>query len=213
MRLMVPSFLVLALAGCVSDSGQAGPKQGDLGGPCFANNTCNTNLACVLVSGAGVCQQPDATAGDAVADQGVADSTTSDASDASASGDADAGTPCSATPTMACPNLDCLAQTQECCAQSGACVVNSTGCNSQPTWTCTAKSQCPNAFCCIAGSVAQQNTCPPTWMTNGGASCSANVCTSSFYEVCTTNSECPSSRPTCTTVQLQGMNSYVGLCM
>ncbi len=199
MRLWVSSCLAVSLLlACVSDNGPTGPNQGELGGPCFANNTCKDNLVCTLANGSAVCQQPDGSSSDAVADQG-----------------GDGATPCTEQGSRACTGVQCAGtSTPECCAQSTQCVASSADCNSMPTWTCTAKSDCSGgAFCCIAGAVSQASACPQEWMVNGGASCSVNECSNSFYEVCSTSSECPPSHPTCTAVHMQGIGQILGLCL
>ena len=216
MRLFVSSFLAVALVACVSNNGPSGPNQGELGGPCFANDTCKDNLVCSLANGSAVCQQPDGSSTDAVADQGAPDSIApGDASEGGQGGDAGEGGTCNVQPARACLNQQCVGTGMpECCAQSGQCVASSADCNNLTTWTCTAKADCPsNGSCCIAGSVAQASACPPTWMVNGGASCNANACTGSYYEVCTSSSECPPAHPTCTAVDIQGIGYTVGLCL
>jgi hypothetical protein len=55
---IVCSIVGICVFGCGGPA--TGPAQGDLGGACFPNNTCNAGLVCTLVSGNAVCEQSDA---------------------------------------------------------------------------------------------------------------------------------------------------------
>ena len=100
-KLALCAFLATA---CV-DSGDAADAaaQGSLGGPCFANNTCNSGLDCVLVNGKGVCQAGDASVQDASSDATTSDATGDAPNDTTASdAPVDAGCDSGLTPGAVC---------------------------------------------------------------------------------------------------------------
>src|SRR5258707_5616557 len=111
MRFLAAASCALAL-GCVGGD-SSGKPPGSLGGPCFANNTCNTGLACVLNNGSGVCEQPDATTTDAPADS-PADAVT----DAGTEAEAEASCQQTVTPREPCSSS---CDGGVCCPTVGTC--------------------------------------------------------------------------------------------
>lgn len=205
------SYALLCIA-CV-DGGDAGDAatQGSLGGPCFANNTCNSGLDCVLVNGKGVCEQADATADQTTSDEGGNDATqTTDVA-----GDVapvDAGCEATVAAQPACLG-NCSGQI--CCALSGQCYQSGCGVNCNgggSCWGCTRGSDCSGMPCC-ATSATIQGTCPPTATIdpNQGAYCNSS-CPNGLF-LCGNNADCPTSAPTCVGANVSGIaHSTIGVC-
>ncbi len=205
-------FAIPFTIACVSNGDTSTKPQGSLGGPCFANNTCNAGLDCILENGSGICEQPDATVADApndvVGDQSTNDVTTNDASDGGA--DAEAG--CTASLSHACPNFDCHGQAEECCANLGTCGLNSADCNGQPLWQCVKGGDCASNFpCCLTATISNANACPPTGQAAAGSTCATGNSCGSDFQLCESSSECGGK--VCTAVSLGGISANVGLCM
>jgi hypothetical protein len=201
------------LLGCVGggDTSDAATI-GSLGGPCFANNTCNANLVCVLVSGKGVCQESDAGGGDATVDQSVdqsvADTSTSDAT-------SEASDACAQlTPARACTQ-GCSGGTSICCEQLGQCSSTAGACGNSAAWPCQTKGDCTNMFCCADGiTLNSGQTCPPIaqMLTTSQASCFGS-CPSNSYSMCLSNADCPQNTPNCVGVLFTQINKPLGICM
>lgn len=199
---------------CVNGGDDSTAKpQGSLGGPCFANNTCNAGLDCVLQNGSGICEQGDATIADSPTNDVVVDQSNDVSTNDAGDGGAEAEAGCTASPHNACPNFDCHAQSMSCCANTGACGQSTTDCNGPAPWACVKGGDCNTNFpCCLSATIAQPNACPPFAQVSAAAQCgSSNQCGSGTYQLCITNGECPSG--TCTAISLSGVNSYVGFCM
>ena len=207
--------------GCVGGDSSNGKSPGTLGGPCFANNTCNTGLSCVLENGAGVCEGADGSVLDAPADQSTSDVTTTDsASDAPADVN-DAGCSQSLAPSTACPNQSCDnpdAGTTACCPKTGQCVdaINNCSNGQIPIWSCQSRADCVNQFCCVAVNNLSFDTCPPsgqfdTSLTdqNATAACSAS-CSSAQVALCANSGDCP-QQTTCVGVAV-GLGQPLGIC-
>ncbi len=205
------------LVGCVGggDTSDAA-TMGSLGGPCFANGTCNTGLVCGLVNGKGVCQESDAGGSDATVDQtvdqSVADTSTSDVSDATS---IDANDACTQTlaPSRACAQG--CGTNSNCCELDGTCSQTPSGCPSGAAWPCQTRGDCTsNMFCCANGITFNNANCPPIaqMLSSSQASCSA-TCQTGTYATCLTNGDCPSNTPTCIGVNFTQINTSLGICM
>lgn len=174
----------IAIVACVGDAATppATGSRGELNGPCFANGTCNTGLACNVVDGAAKCVAAD---GGAPADAGV------DASDA--------GLPVCSLGTTQFPctgqmmGAGCYGATQTCAI---------TGCN-DPTnqrWECFSPNQCSTLPCCVPADSATLHTgknCTqgalemmPAITT--GSSCGTGLaCKINETQLCQFNAQCP----------------------
>jgi hypothetical protein len=200
------------LLGCVSgEETSDAATQGSLGGPCFANNTCNANLTCVLVNGKGVCEQSDATTTSETGSDATQDQTTQDVTGDVAP--ADAGCEASVTAQPACLG-NCGLSGDLCCPISGQCFQSGCvgNCNGSPCWLCSSKSDCPGNFCC-APNAAIQGACPPTATVdvNDSTFC-ASTCPNVLY-LCVTSNDCPSTAPTCVPATATGLaHSTIGVC-
>jgi hypothetical protein len=205
----------LAFVACVDggDSGDAA-TQGSLGGPCFANNTCNANLTCVLVNGKGICEQGDATTDQTTTDAG-SDVVTQDQTTQDVTGDVapvDAG--CEATVLAQPACFGCAGQ--NCCPTSAQCYQSGCGVNCNfPCWSCTRGSECGGGglFCCDPNATVQP-TCPPTATIdlNPTTGCSS-TCTNGLF-LCQTNGDCPQTAPTCVGANVSGLaHTSIGVCM
>lgn len=198
----------VAMAACVGDapSPSATAAQGVLNGPCFANGTCNGELACTVVDGTAKCTP--ATLPPPVGD-------------ASSPTDAAPTVPPDGAPTqpVACkfqttpfpcgapmPPTVCYGATQSCTL---------TGCN--PTdiaWACNSARQCGTA-CCVAptdGTLAVGANCTEGTLlmkagTSTGSTCStATACQPGEAQLCQANSDCPKGQR-CTPVKVIGANA------
>lgn len=207
--------LALALFACVGgDDTTDAATQGSLGGPCFSNNTCNTGLACVLVSGKGVCEQGDASVQDASGDTTVSDVASSDVGsdvtkDVSAS---DSGCSTTLTPAHACAN-PCSQSSLVCCEQTGQCVQTASSCSTGAAWACQSRGDCAGTqFCCAAGVTIIPN-CPLSGqMTTSSQAVCQTACGSGTYAICLVDQDCPSTTPTCVGIQFGGVTVSLGIC-
>jgi hypothetical protein len=212
MRLALGLLVTPLLLGCVTGDDTSGKPQGSLGGPCYANNTCNAGLTCMLENGGGVCEEPDATL-DVSVDQVTSDGPASDAADAG-----DSTTPCDAgVATKACPTSNCAAQDAGCCVQSDSCGNDVATCNGSPWW-CESRDDCNGggAPCCLTLTVVDLTVCPPTyaWDSQGqGAQCSFSTsCPTNTVAICRTDQDCFGK--TCVTVQINTLQSaHLGVCL
>jgi len=207
---LVGVTIVATVMACVGDSTPS--TQGQLNGPCFADNACNTGLTCNLVNGAGQCVASGS------------DASTNDGSTADA---ADSGPRvCTFQPTFfPCggqnPPFACYGAAQSCTA---------TGCSGQTDvqWQCFSPNQC-NSPCCVSASDATlagganctQGTLVLTAPDAGGGNgsvCSAGAaCPSGHKQLCKANSQCPTGQ-VCNPVKITGgglaMNGVVvGACV
>jgi hypothetical protein len=203
------------LLGCVggNDTSDAATI-GSLGGPCFANNTCNAGLTCVLLNGKGVCQESDAgSGGDVTVDQTVSDTSTSDApSDASDANDA-------CTQTLA-PGRSCAQGCPQsggwvgCCEQTGQCVATAAACTQALPWACQAMSDCTNGatpVCCVQMQLSP--TCPPSGQVSTTVAAQCQQMCVNEARLCLGPNDCPSNAPTCVGVNVSGVQSAIGVCM
>jgi hypothetical protein len=204
------------LVGCVSDNSSTTP--GTLNGPCFANNTCNTGLACVLVSGTGVCMLTDAAPTEAGMDAG-ADASAPDA-DAAVEAGCDAGTPhlaCGAKcplggdggagnpQEVCCPTSGgtCIADTHPDAGGVGSCL------GGMVTWVCQSSADCmSNETCCVIGTV-DTAACPPELTQPVNATCSASC---NGHVLCTSTAQCSGSQA-CVAAKMIQAQATIGLCM
>lgn len=192
---IVVSFAVMACVGDDPPSPISGIAQGELGGACFANGTCNGGLAC----NAGKC---------------AATSSSSSASSSSSSSGApidtipDSGTNADTGPVgpLVCkfqttsypckdptPPVACFGDTQTCTL---------TGCGgaSDLRWECNSARQCNNTVCCIATDkatvAAGANCAEGTLLMKVGAvagpTCVASLaCPAGTAQLCQANADCP----------------------
>ena len=205
--------VVLLASACVGgDDKSDAATQGSLGGPCFANNTCNSGLDCVLQNGKGVCEASDASVQDASGDTTTNDATGDAPNDVTSDVQVDAGCDSGLTPGAACFG-NCTGEL--CCPLNGQCFTS--GCGVSPCngmcWSCAKGSDCSGQYCCATNSTTQP-TCPLN--TNIGPStnvfCSAIPCAGGLF-LCVNNSDCPSTAPTCTPAKANGLNtSTIGVC-
>lgn len=203
----VLSVAPLLLFACVNGDDTSGPPAGSLGGPCLTNGTCDAGLECVLENGKGTCEQPDATV-DATVDQSAADAPAEATSDAGTDAPAEA---CAAIPQEPCPGKGaCLTG---CCATTGYCA-NSSKCTDNSTpWSCVNGANCGDAgLCCIGITIEDAGTCPPVAISTPSACHGGGICTAGQNALCTSNTDCPPSAPTCTTILVEGMTTPVGVC-
>ena len=210
-KLLVFSFIgtavvgSFAVAGCVGDepsSATAGTlAQGVLGGPCFANGTCNEGLSCELVEGEAKCTTSSgAPAGDA------------SSVDPPSNGNTDAGRSgppvCKfQTTPFPCgnekPPTACYGGTQSCTL---------TGCNvGDIAWACNSARQCGTA-CCVsadvatlaAGAACAEGTLLISAGASSGATCSSGTaCAAGDTQLCQANSDCPQGQR-CTPIKIIG---------
>jgi hypothetical protein len=203
--------LVAALVGCVNGEDPSdAATQGSLGGPCFANNTCNSNLVCVLVNGKGVCQEGDASVQDVANDTTTSEGGSDATQDVAA--DVDAGCDAGVTPSAVCAGSCGL-----CCPINGQCITSGCGqsCNNTPCWSCSKRLDCGGGqyYCCASNSTLQP-TCPPTASVDGNTSvyCSTAPCTNGFF-LCVTSADCPTTAPTCVPAKASGLFvTTIGVC-
>ncbi len=199
-------WVPFALA-CVNGGDDSNSKQpGALGGPCFANDTCNAGLSCTLENGSGVCEQPDATISDGPVDQAVAETGPTDAG-------SDASDACTQMPTPVEPcHKTCLdAGAGGCCLPQMACVPTAASCSGpvQP-WVCQSSADCPNMQCCLLATV---EGCPPHIVLDGGtpgAECK-NSCPANELQVCMTSNDCTGGKQ-CIGSTIVNVPSPVGIC-
>lgn len=204
------AFAVFGVACVGGDDKSDAATQGSLGGPCFANNTCNSGLVCVLENGKGICEQSDATTQDAPADV-VADTTTTDAPSDVTTSDVgsdvvDAG--CNAQITVPCANQQCHQGGKSCCEKQGTCGVTSADCNGTPLWDCTGTSDCnANYVCCVTGQL-DNTSCPYGLTSATQAVCVAQLC-GGGYQLCASSTDC-SGNMTCHPTSVDG--HVFGIC-
>jgi hypothetical protein len=199
---VVGSFAVAACVGDEPSSATSGTvAQGVLGGPCFANGTCNDGLACNLVEGTAKCTaSTDAHSGDASSNippsNGTSDAASSDP------------TVCKfQTTPFPCgdqlPPTACYGATQSCTL---------TGCNgSDLAWQCNSARQCgtaccvsPNAATLAPGAGCAEGTLLITAGAGLGAACSSDTaCAAGATQLCQANSDCPQGQR-CTPVKIIG---------
>ncbi len=176
-------------SGCVGDTA----AQGQLDGPCFADNTCNSDLTCTT----GKCVAPDS---DASADDG----STADAADSGPRVCTFQQTffPCGGQN----PAFACYGAGQSCTA---------TGCGADVQWQCFSPNQCASP-CCVssndatlnAGASCTQGTLVMTPVAEGGIGngsvCSAGAqCPTGDTQLCQANSQCPTGQ-ICSPIAISG---------
>jgi hypothetical protein len=200
---LVGSF---AIAACVGDEPSPATSgtvaQGVLGGPCFANGTCNAGLSCNVVEGTAKCA---ASTGAPPADAAPVDPPSNlGTEDASSSGllvckFQTTPFPCGGQQP---PNV-CYGATQSCTL---------TGCGGDElAWQCNSANQCGTA-CCVptdaatlsAGAGCTEGTLLITAGAASGATCSsATACPAGAIQLCQANSGCPSGQR-CAPVKIIG---------
>jgi hypothetical protein len=189
--------------GCVSGDDTSGKPQGSLGGACFANNTCNAGLSCVLESGVGVCEPPDATVEDAPSDQSTQDAPAEGASDAGSEAEAEAG--CSVQPDAACPS-GCSSEL--CCITTETCTTAAQCTDPNAAWSCSRPSDCNGSHCCVA--LAFSAGCPLVGQLSSTAACNA---TCGGSQICLVDQDCGNLPGTsCKAISLVGTNVVTGIC-
>lgn len=200
---------------CVNNGDDtSGKPQGSLGGVCFANNTCNSGLDCVLENGSGICELADATLADSpVTETGSDTSPPSDGSSDGGLGDGSDGA-CNAQGIYPCNGLDCSPPDSggSCCNKLSKCTTQ-TGC-AQPLWACTTRTSCGGGYCCAVLTYDDKNACPPTahLQSDTDTMCSANPCGSGFVSTCKPGgNDCPSIAPNCVAVAVDTIP--MGFCM
>jgi len=207
-------FVAPFVVACVNNGDDtSGKSPGTLGGPCFANNTCNSGLTCALENGSGVCEASDATLDAPVLDTGNDVTTPGDAGDAGV--DADAACNVTEAPNLLC-NASCLNQPDAgggCCPKYQACIDQPVDCPSLPTWSCQSRADCSNVPCCISATVTPG--CPPSITfstTEPGAVCASSAaCMTDQVALCSQSSDCPNQ--TCVGVENLTISGSVGVCM
>jgi hypothetical protein len=206
---MMPRWIGLVAVmtvGCVNGDDSMGVPQGALGGPCFANGTCNTGLACTPEGNTLVCETPDATV-DAAGDQGATDGG-SDAADAAS---------CNLTAAPAC-NGNCPPAMGGCCQLEGTCAGFDVDASPNPcpggelVWDCESNVDCTGAtsHCCMYANVIDAGACPPLDMVMGAPMC-APACGAGSSQLCVSTADCSNSQK-CVAVSF-GSSHLVGLCM
>jgi len=205
------------MLGCVTGDDSNGNAPGTLGGPCFANNTCNTGLVCALENGSGVCEQPDGTSPDAPTDGPTSSDASQDqtAADAPADGTSDApsdaGSDACDAESNAPPICAGCTTGEKCCPMTRTCYSSGCGTQCSDVCWCSNVSSCGGtSFCCLP--VTPSNGCPLTVSASGtiSTSCvaSASDCANGVF-LCETDSDCPSNVHTCTGVAVQGLGTTV----
>lgn len=171
---------------CVGGDPDAASNEGELGGPCFTNGTCDVPLVCR----AGVC----VAAGDAGPVPGSGDGGTS----TEPPGDSDGGG-CDTRPPallprgMQCGSATCTAGPDKCCGRgdAGRCIGNGNVCDgAEVSWECMNFENCFGGPCC--GSLAvDRATCPAQGQATG-AVCAAEgaECNAGATRLCLNDSHC-----------------------
>lgn len=197
--------VAVALAACVGDDAAttAGSTtaQGVLGGPCFANGTCNAGLSCNAVDGTMKCASSTSVP--------PVDASTTDAPADTSTGDAAAGPLVCKFQTTPFPCGDsqppnaCYGDTQSCTL---------TGCNVDSImWACNSANQCGTA-CCVpstAGTLSTGSTCTEGTLlitagaTSGAECAAATTCPAGAIQLCQANANCPAGQR-CTPVKIIG---------
>lgn len=194
-----------AIAACVGDAPSVSSAQGELGGACFANGTCNQGLTCGVVQGQAACTEPS-DAG-ASGDDGGA----STGSDGGSTGSDDGGPPstsvCKFSPT---PYPCTPAEGTACYAGAQSCE-GPTGCvDPAISWPCNSANQCTGTACCLAAAAGIAN--PGVNCTQGtlilmpdastGTVCeAASTCAAGETQLCQVNAQCPKGQH-CTPIEV-----------
>lgn len=173
---------------CVGGDPDAASNEGELGGPCFTNGTCDVPLVCR----AGVC----VAAGDAGQVPGSGDGGTSTVPP----GDGDAGG-CDTRPPallprgMQCGSATCLIDNGvKCCGQdqdAGRCLQFGMNCaQNEVSWECMNFENCSGGPCC--GSLAvDRATCPAQGQATGAVCAAAGTeCNAGTTRLCLNDSHC-----------------------
>lgn len=193
---VVGSFAVAACVGDEPSSARSGTvAQGVLGGPCFANGTCNPGLSCNLVEGTAECTASSGAPSD-------------DASSVDPPTDGDSGNPGTSDAASSGP-LVCKFQTTAfpcggqqpptaCYGATQSCTL--TGCGpGDIAWACNSANQCGTA-CCVptdaatlnAGAGCSEGTLLIAPGAASGAICSSGTaCPAGATQLCQANSNCP----------------------
>lgn len=201
--------LAAITAACVDDDAALSTNttgQGQEGGPCFANNTCNPGLECAVISGSAKCRKTDGgSSGTTTSSSGSTSGSTSSSgslidADAPTDSGTDSGpTACSFTATkFPCggdnPPTACYGATQSCTI---------TGCGGVDDirWTCNSPKECGGIACCLAKTAGTAK--PDTKCANGSLQMTAGTTTGSVcgveakcgeteLQLCATSADCPS---------------------
>jgi hypothetical protein len=189
-------------------------KQGEAGGPCFADDTCSAGLTCGIVAGKAQCAAPDA--GPGASASGSSSGTVPGDGGPNPSADADAGTDAGPTACVFAaspfpcgvddPPTACYGATQSCTL---------TGCSGQGDmlWMCNSVKECGAAgSCCVAkanatltaGPDCTDGTLKITSGTASGSVCAADpTCPDGDTQLCATNAQCPAGQK-CKPVKITG---------
>lgn len=183
----------------------SGGPEGELGGPCFSNNTCNGGLTCGVVGDTARCVAGEGN-GSTSSSSSSSGSTTSSSSSstggpADAGSDADSGPAvCTVTPTTyPCPFATCYGQAQSCTV---------TGCNvGEARWECHAPNDCQGGAggfaCCVPTTIATAKpvaacgvgTLEMKANVESGSTCTAgSSCQDGAAQLCASTSDCPAGQ-------------------
>lgn len=218
------SSSVAAVGACVGDASAPSPaQQGALGGPCYANGTCNKGLSCVVVGASAQCEAED---GGPLKDSAADQSATDSAGDAPVDTGVDASCPAPMALSLLCgggmPPVACY----DTVTSGASCALTLADCQNQYpnafAATCTNGAQCGGSgmHCCVPDAVAQVSGCMGTLalMPLTSATCVAS-CGSGNVELCTKSSECTTPGQRCVPVVISGgggpvalLGQIVGVC-
>ncbi len=217
------AFAVAAGVGwlaCIGDdpSSDGAKPQGELGGTCFPNKSCNAGLRCFQ----DVCvPENDGAVLDGASGDALSDASTEGAADA---GDAaDAG--CDAQPRSslrtACPGVtgnECPAGQDTCCGDVSCSTMSAANCSvtANAAWECSTSFECSTTLakvCCMTAALTTTTACPPLEATPTSAVlCIAGSCSGGAHRLCATAAECDGGPCRPFTAGIQAGKVTLGIC-